>query len=324
MIPIGAEGRLGNLIFYDANDFALVVACSIPFAVYFARPGVGVAKRMFSLFAILLFVCMIIKSGSRGGFLGLIGVAVFTLIAFRAIPLRIRFGALVGGVMFFLAFASPTYWTMMRTLLHPANDPNMTDPTGRKAIWKRGIGYMVAHPVLGVGAANFPEAEGTISEISRVYASQGAGLKWSTAHNSFVLVGAELGVSGMTVFVLMFARSLAQLRRIRQSREFPGTTATEVAFAQALMASLLAFCISGFFVSAAYFPYLYVTIGLVAAHIAGVQARAGDSAKFRSADLPRLRRARSVDCRGLYTRAWYPSEACPLVHRSDRRVLLPP
>jgi O-antigen ligase len=170
------------------------------------------------------------------------------------------------GFILLTVFGSTTYWNMMRTMLHPQQDYNMTADAGRKAIWKRGVGYMLSHPVVGVGAAAFEQAEGTLSAISREYATQGRGLKWSTAHNSFVLVGAELGIGGLVLFVTMLGTSFKHLARIKYGRgEDPIVSAEDAAFAQTLTASLIGFCVAGCFVSASYFSLLYVLIGLVVA-----------------------------------------------------------
>lgn len=324
-IPIGPSGRLGNLIFYDANDFAVVVAASIPFAIYFARPGERLLRRAVSVVALLLFVCMIVKSGSRGGFLGLIAVTLFILIAFKAIPLRLRLGSVVGGLALMLVAGSSWYWNQMATVLHPNKDYNSYEDIGRKAIWKRGVGYMLTHPLLGVGASNFPQAEGTLSAISATYREQGVGLKWSTAHNSFVLVGAEEGVGGLLLFITMFVSAFMQLGRVRQpvSRSDPPITSDDVAFARALMASLLAFCVAGFFVSATYFAYLYVVVGLVVAHLAGMRVRARERgrAPARRLAIPET----LVRVSAIGDGAWAPPirSLAALDLDRDARVLLP-
>jgi len=125
---------------------------------------------------------------------------------------------------------------------------------------------MLTHPVLGVGANAFEQAEGNLSEISRQYAAENRGLKWSTAHNSFVLVGAELGFTGLLLFVTMIGTSFAHLVRIKTGPDGdPDVTPEDAAFSQTLIASLLSFCIAGFFVSATYFAFLYVLVGLIVA-----------------------------------------------------------
>lgn len=272
---VGADGRLASLIYYDANDFGLLLDCTIPFAVYFARPGVSAPKRIFAIGALALFTAMLIKSGSRGGFLGFVAVMAFMAITFRAIPGRIRYGAIAVGLVVLVGLGSSKYWAMMQTILHPSTDYNLTADTGRKAVWKRGIGYMLTHPITGVGAAAFGQAEGQLSETAREYAAEGHGIKWSTAHNSFVLVGAELGVGGLVVFTAMLLVAFSQLNRIRRStRGSPlRITADDGAFAQMLTASLGGYCVAGFFVSAAYFSYLYVLIGLTIAQAAVLRRR---------------------------------------------------
>jgi len=265
-VSISSDGRLSGGAHYDANDFALLLVATLPFAIYFLRAGVAVWKRIFAAFSLALFIDMIIKSGSRGGFIALICLAVYILVAFRAIPTRLRIGSVVAAALIMTVFGSATYWKMMQTVTNPKDDYNMTSPVGRKAIWKRGVGYMLTHPVLGVGANAFEQAEGNLSEISRQYAMENRGLKWSTAHNSFVLIGAELGFTGLLLFVTMLGTSFAHLMRIKAGPDGdPDVTPEDAAFSQTLMGSLLAFCIAGFFVSATYFPFLYFLIGLIVA-----------------------------------------------------------
>jgi hypothetical protein len=263
-VSIGSDGRLEGSAHYDANDLALLLVATMPIAIYFLRPGVAVWKRLFALLSLGLYTMLMIKCGSRGGFIAFVVVLVYIVVAFRAIPTRLRLSAVGVIVLLMTVLGSTTYWNTMQTIMHPKDDYNMTSPVGRKAIWKRGVGYMLTHPVVGVGANTFEQAEGTLSAISQEYAALNKGLKWSTAHNSFVLVGAELGVTGLIVFVTMLGTSFAHLARIKAGPGGdPGITPADAAFAQALTASLIGFCVAGFFVSAAYFSFLYALIGLV-------------------------------------------------------------
>src|SRR6185437_3179967 len=265
-VSISPDGRLSDGAHYDANDFALLLVATIPFAFFFLRPGVAVWKRIFASFSLALFIDMIIKSGSRGGFIALICLTVYILVAFRAIPTRLRIGSVAAAALIMTVFGSATYWKMMQTITNPKDDYNMTSPVGRKAIWKRGVGYMLTHPILGVGANAFEQAEGNLSAISRQYAAENRGLKWSTAHNSFVLVGAELGFPGLLLFVTMLSTSFAHLMRIKAGPNGdPDVRPEDAAFSQTLIASLIGFCVAGFFVSATYFAFLYVLIGLIVA-----------------------------------------------------------
>jgi O-antigen ligase len=259
---VGGDGRLGGLVYYDANDFGLVMVCTIPFAVYFLSKGHRSSRRVAALIALAMFMIAMVKSGSRGGFIGLVAVMLYVLLRYRAIPSRVRLLVGVLGAALFLGLASDTYWTSMGTILHPQNDYNYTDKLGRVEVWKRGLGYMRSYPVMGVGVGAYPVAEGT-SELAQELAASGRGFKWSVAHNSFLETGAELGVPGLLVFVAILGVTGLSLARLSpRGRWAPWISRREMALAQMLIGALVGFAVAGFFVSAEYFAYLYFLLGL--------------------------------------------------------------
>ncbi len=260
---VGAGGRLSNLVYYDANDFALILVLTVPFAVYFLRSQSGARRRMLGLVALAFFMLGIVKSGSRGGFLGLLAVLLYILIRYRAIPTRTRLFATIGGLALVAVLGSTEYWDQMRTIVHPESDYNWSDPQGRREIWTRGISYVEQRPVLGIGVGAFPVAEGTLSVIGRELASRGSGFKWSVAHNSFVETAAELGIPGIVLFVSLLVVTIATMARIRSGRRYgPLISKRETALGQMMVGSLLGYCVGGFFVSAEYYSYLYFLVGL--------------------------------------------------------------
>ncbi len=291
---VGANGRLGNLVYYDANDFALIVVSTIPFAIYYLPRRNGPRRRLIGLLALLLLTLAIVKSGSRGGFLGFLAVMGYVLLRYRAIPSRVRLFAGVAGVALIALLASDKYWQLMGTILHPESDYNWSEQEGRIEVWKRGIGYMISHPVLGVGVASYPVAEGTLSEIARMRAARGKGFKWSVAHNSFLETGAELGIPGLCLFVAMFGAAFRSLARIKLTGRYgPWVTPREIALAQMLIGALIGFVVCGIFVSAEYFAYLYLLFGLTVGLMKLVQVRR--QATLASIPVPtRARRATPV------------------------------
>jgi O-antigen ligase len=271
---VGSDGRLGNLIFYDANDFALVMDCTVPFAVYFLGKGHKKSHRRVAIAALAMILTAIVKSGSRGGFIGLIAVALYVLLRYRAIPSRVRLMVTVAGVALFLGFGSDKYWTMMSTILHPTADYNYTDSEGRIEVWKRGLGYMLHSPIVGVGVAAYPIAEGG-SDLALSQAAEGRGFKWSVAHNSFLETGAELGIPGLIVFIAMLSVTGSTLTRISPRGRFaPWISRREMALAQMLIGALIAFAVAGVFVSAENFAYLYFLLALAVGLIKIVRMRA--------------------------------------------------
>jgi O-antigen ligase len=251
-------------VYYDANDFALVMVATVPFAVYLIKFGRTAFRRITGLVALGLIMLALVKSGSRGGFLGMAAVMVYILLRYRAIPSTTRLAVAVASIGLAIFLGSDKYWKQMSTILNPTGDYNWTDPRGRRAVWSRGVGYVMHNPVLGLGVATYPVAEGTISDVSRERASMGKGFKWSVAHNSFLETAAELGIPGLILFVGLFVASFTALRRIRPGGIFgPGVTARETALSQLLIGSLVGFAVAGFFVSAEYFSYLYFVFGMV-------------------------------------------------------------
>lgn len=299
-VQVGSDGRFGELFYYDANGLGLILATTLPFVIFYTRPGAAVYWRLAALAACGVIVVTMMKTGSRGGFLALLATGLFLLVGFRAISARTRIASIAIVVVLFLAVGSNKYWQMMGTLLHPESDYNWAgkDETGRMEVWKRGIGYTLQYPVFGVGADAFPIAEGTISPLAERQ-SMGVGLKWSAAHNSFVQVAAELGFPGLVMFVLVLYqifRSLAVVaRRARKpggrGGGDPGAHPDDAALAQILMASTVAYIVAGFFLSEAYSPFLYSLMGIVVGVAkvyrlpvlsgAGVTAPAPEGTQFR-------------------------------------------
>ena len=271
---VGGDGRLGGLIFYDSNDFALVMVCTIPFAIYFLGKGQKQSHRIAALITMGMILTAMVKSGSRGGFIGLIAVMLYVLLRYRAIPSRVRLAVTVAGVALFLGFASDKYWTTMGTILHPQSDYNYNDNVGRVEVWKRGLGYMVHNPIVGVGVSAYPVAEGG-SDLARSLAAQGRGFKWSVAHNSFLETGAELGIPGALVFIgILVVTGFGLTRLSPRGKWAPWISRREMALAQMLVGALFGFSVAGFFVSAEYFAYLYFILGLAVGLMKLVRLRA--------------------------------------------------
>lgn len=261
----GAAWRLGGLYYYDANDFATFAVSALPLGLYFALGQGRWFRRLAGAGGLVALLIAIVWSGSRGGFLALLGVAVFVLFRFTALKKTWRALGTAVVVITVVTTASTTYWTQMRTILTPAEDYNRTADDGRWNIWKRGIGYMLLHPVFGVGAGNFGVAEGTISPLARRQ-EVGVGVKWGAAHNSFVQVGAELGVPGLLLLVAFLGSGFVCLRRIsRRPGGAPRPRGGPQVLSQALMGSIVGLLIGAFFLSLAYSEMVYALIGLATA-----------------------------------------------------------
>jgi O-antigen ligase len=263
---VDSTGRLGELVYYDSNDLAMLLVMALPLAAYFFRGGVATNRRLIALAAFGIIVVGLVKTGSRGGFLGFIAVLLFLLFRFTALSRKARMGSVVALVSGFLLVANEQYWGMMSTLLNPKADYNFSGQSegGRMEIWKRGIGYMASFPLTGVGAANFGIAEGSISSRARERLAAGQGTQQLAPHNSYVMAAAELGVPGLVAFVAILVTGLRSAGRLVRKR-YRGAVQREQAAAQSLVGSLIGFLVTGFFLSQTYAALLYTLLGFVVA-----------------------------------------------------------
>lgn len=261
----GDSWRLGSLYYYDANDFATFAVSAMPIALYVLHRARAAYSRALGAVALAVLTLAFVYTGSRGGFIALLAVVAFINFGYRAIALRWRVSATVLVAIVVLAAASDRYWAQMGTIMSDA-DYNRTEETGRMQIWKRGVGYMLQFPVFGVGANNFGAAEGTLSPFAERQ-QYGRGVKWNAAHNSYVQIGAELGIPGLVFFIGMIASAFVALRR---SNRHGGAGAADRADAgpeltQAITASLTGFVVGAFFLSLAYSEILFTLLALVVA-----------------------------------------------------------
>jgi O-antigen ligase len=272
--PWGGPERATVSAMYDANDLAFVMICSLPLAASLFTTEKGGLRRAVAGLVALLAVLSIVRSGSRGGFLGLTAIGTVLLIRLPWRP-GARAALVVGSLVIFGLFASEAYWTRISTIWGgEAGVTNQYDAGGITAarwnIWKTALLLFLNNPLIGVGAGAFTVAEG--------YSHGGAG-KWSTAHNSFLQIAAELGVGGLILFVVVLYHALASCREVaRWEGHSPGQPALQP-LARGLEIGLYSYLVTGFALSQAYSALLYLLLGLAVAlkRICSASQHAGDA-----------------------------------------------
>jgi O-antigen ligase len=254
-----STGRLAGGYAYDPNDIALLAVTGIPLVIWWALDKRNKNSIPVLLSLPLLFM-VIIRSQSRGGFLGLLAMTVgFILLGLGPVEKKVKRIALIAGLGIIMAipFFPAKYLTQMKTITSDS-DYNQTSITGRKEVWKRGFSYALAHPLFGVGLGNFNSAEGR-SEASLERSESGKGFKWGTAHNSYVQVMSELGFIGGACFVTLIFGSIITLI-IMHRRGGHGDM-----LAPLFALSMTGFAASAFFLSWGYYDLPYVMIAIACA-----------------------------------------------------------
>lgn len=276
--------RLNNLYTWDANDAGCVLLTALPltlFTLQNSRTGRG---RIVSAIILVGIAATIARTGSRGAFLGGLVVAVALLFTLTSIPAvkRLLFVVAAGGAL--LLTAPPGYWEQMRTLTAPKDDYNWTSDYGRREVWKRGVGYMMSSPVVGIGIHNFQHAEG--SSLSSVVSEFASGdrvrgkIKWTVVHNSFLQAGSEMGIPGFVLWTSLILGGIIGMRRLR--RRLPaewarGDPEERLIYSATvfLPISIMGFATAAFFLTFAYVELVYI----LAAYVTGVYVAA--DAKLR-------------------------------------------
>jgi O-antigen ligase len=238
------QDRKSASMTYDPNDLAFTLVIILPFAYYLMKNRSGFTKVLLCS-SIAMMILANIGTASRGGFLGLIaiGLGIFIKTGRRLSQAVLP---IIAVTILLSAFAPASYWERMSTITRPGEDYNTQISSGRIEVWKRGVKLMVTNPVLGVGGGNFDAAEAMINGMK----------KWTSPHNSFVQIGAELGVIVLVLFIKLILGSLRTVKECRLGGVVPDwlLDSVEVGF--------YGYIVAGFFLSQAYSVLLYLLVAI--------------------------------------------------------------
>jgi O-antigen ligase len=248
--------RLAGAATYDSNDLALIVVITMPLLIWWFFDNKS-RIRWFAILAMPMMFTVMLRTSSRGGFLGM--VAIMAGLLFIGSTGRVREArkiALTGILLAVLGFvAMPgAYLNRMRTMDQELDNQS---PRARINVWKRGMGYAKDNPILGVGMANFGRAEGILSDYSQQRG--GSGVKWSTAHSSYIQAWAEIGFIGGGAFTIAIIGGMLALLMWRPPPWMRDPAQRMLTPMVGL--SLLAFCVSGAFLSFAFDSPPYYLLG---------------------------------------------------------------
>jgi O-antigen ligase len=294
-VPGGIQ-RLQSESMYDSNDLGVLFMVGLPLSIVtFATSGIR--GRMISGFVIAGIPAMVAMSGSRGALVGLAGVVVAFFVGVKTISFS-RKAIIAISALAALAVAAPAgYWTQMKTIIEPGDDYNLTSEAGRKQVAQRGLGYMLRYPVFGVGVGNFGGAEATISPLLK-NARPGDRRYILAPHNTYIQVGAELGLAAIVLWIGMLIGAVVSLTRLYRS--FPESwrdASSDRRFLYYMSVfmplSFVGFAVPSTFVSHAYLPSIYILLACLAAQLTLGRAHlrpSSDTARLQpGGGLPRRR-----------------------------------
>ena len=225
----------------DPNYFTVSALLCLPVGFFLLLGRQPWWERLFCLGCLAVTLAAITLAGSRGGVLGLGVLTLFAVWHLRRRIHKLLFPVLVLFVLMLVAPVSP-----LNRFLRPSSSDQGSADT-RIVLWEAGLGMMRNNLAFGVGLGNF---KGTVGDYGEYPGEPGARLN-NIAHNSYVEIGAELGLPGLLAFVAILVWSFLGLERVRRRTKPRGPLLLQQA-ALGMQAGLLAFGVTIFFVSGHY------------------------------------------------------------------------
>jgi putative inorganic carbon (HCO3(-)) transporter len=227
------EARIRGLgMLNDPNQFGQYLLMVLPMLFVAKREtGLGTGYLLAIPIAVL-FMVGVYFTGSRGTELGVaVLLGLFLTRRFKTS------GAVAAGVLgaLLLLAVNAINATSTRTI-------TMSGGLDRLAIWSYGVSYFKQSPLFGIGIRGFLDRQGM------------------TAHNSFLLCAAELGMLGYFLWMSMVVVTVIQLSRVPKAVEKSNPALAR--WAMALRLSLGVYMFTSFFISRTYDLPLFLLLGM--------------------------------------------------------------
>jgi hypothetical protein len=252
-VGLSQETRIQYVgIFNDPNDLGLLFVMVLPMALYLSRGGglMGL-RRLFWWGAAAALVYGIYLTNSRGAMLALVTVAAVWVWRRRGPVTASLLGAGMIGVLMML----PSRLSEL--------DAGESSAAGRVDAWYSGLEMFIGSPLFGIGPGLFADNNANL-----------------TAHNSFVLVMAEMGLVGYTIWLAIVGYGLRMTLAMLRLPAPTGADSTALAawkrersLALTLLLAQAGFLAAAFFLSRSYVILLYLLAGLVVGWYTGARSR---------------------------------------------------
>jgi putative inorganic carbon (HCO3(-)) transporter len=261
----GGGGRIfgpAESLIADNNDLALAIIMTIPILNYLRITSVNPIVKLACLMVTLLSVAAVVGTGSRGGFIGLVVVAVCFIVFARP-----KFGAflipiaLAAGVW---AYAPQSWWARIGTISEFSTDESAGN---RFAAWRTSVAVALDRPLVGGGfsAIETDKVDFRYNKADwRANKAQQEKSRTRAAHSIWFQVLGDHGFLGLAIFIGIIAAAFFNLlRTIALTRDRPELDWARV-LARGLLVTFLGYLAAGTFLSMAYYDAFLCLVALTA------------------------------------------------------------
>ncbi len=251
--PDGRHALSSGTFLGDGNDYALSVDIVIPFCLFLLFETKRTVGKVLWGSIILVLVLCVVATKSRGGTLGLAAVGLYYWWKTDKKVVTGMVAALAIAVV--IAIAPPSYFERMNTITSHEDG----SAQGRLTAWRAAVGMAISNPLFGAGAGQFT------SNFPRFAPAgpEGPHMRWTTAHSIYFLILGELGLPGLGLLIGFIVSNIAANRRaLKELRARGVNPVTEGRLLACLSVSVLAYAVAGAFLSATYYPHMFVIAGL--------------------------------------------------------------
>lgn len=254
----------------NSNDFAALSAMMLPFLILvIVTPRRTAVLRFLAFCAAFYSLYLILGTGSRGTFIGLVVTSVYALWRLP-VKYKVLAGVLLPLMAIGLAVALPpeikarfaTIFGSQNLEGYQMEGAAVASTESRTYLLKKSLLFTIQRPVFGVGPGQFSDYEGETAKQSGLHGA------WHETHNTYTQVSSEAGIPAAILFIGALVSTYRMLSRLyRKSREAPLTDQNRriAVMAFCTMLSFVAFGSSIFFLSLAYRFYLPALTGMAIA-----------------------------------------------------------
>jgi putative inorganic carbon (HCO3(-)) transporter len=237
----------------NPNDLALMLNLILPLSIALLLIHRRLGLRLLLVATIGLSAVAIILTFSRGGFVTLATLFLLYLWKFRRRPERRWLWTLFALLLVCIPLAGSGYLHRLTTITNMEADATGSAQQ-RWGDMAAAVTFMLRHPIAGAGIGQ------NLQAIREVRGADGY-----LVHNVYLEYGAELGLPGLALFVLLLAGGIRSAGLAQRESKDAGGGSELFYLAEGIQTSLIVFAVSSFFYPVAYHVHFYYFAGLAVA-----------------------------------------------------------